>query len=188
MGNYDSSWSRGCVGLDGEEFLFSLTFDRQVISGFIIKNLGVNATFGICALWFALLLPITYICVFETTYIRKKGQIPHEERPDTLEDLSSKRGSVRIVTKEEEVNGGSKDASEGEDIRIPGIDGQSGKLKIRYIEEIDIDEPIPAREPYRSRLRIFRGRISDMPFWSGVWKPIPLICYPAILYSTIVHG
>jgi hypothetical protein len=174
--------------LDDEESVSPLTFDRQVISGFIIKNLGVNATFGICALWFALLLPITYFCVFETTYIRKQGHIPFKERPDTREDLSNKRGSVRVVTEEAEGKDGSKEASEGEDIRIPGIDGQSGKLKVRYIEEIDIDEPIPAKESYRSRLRIFRGRISDKPFWKGVWKPIPLICYPAILYSTIVHG
>lgn len=165
-----------------------LTFHRQIISGFIIKNLGVNATFGICAIWFALLLPITYFCVFETTYKRKKVEPAFKEFSDTPTDLQSKRGSVREVTKEVDADDGSKDGSKEENVRIPGLDGQSGKVKVRYIEEIDIEEPIPAKETYRSRLRLFRGRISDQPFWRGVIKPIPLVLYPAILYSTIVHG
>jgi len=108
----------------------------------------------------------------------------------------SKRGSVREENKEidirdkkeTKVEDESKHGAVEEDIRIPGMDGQSGKLKVRYIEEIDMEEPVPEKESYRSRLRIYRGRITDKPFWKGVLKPIPLICYPAILYSTVVHG
>lgn len=166
-----------------------LIFRRQVISGFVIKNLGVNATFGICALWFALLLPVTYFCVFETTYVRKKVQMPFKECPDTPEDMSSKRGSVRIVSKEEEARDGERKGSADETkIRIPGMDGATGSIKVKYIEEIDTEEPIRSRESYRNRLRLFRGRIVDKRYWMGVWKPIPLIAYPAILFSTIVHG
>lgn len=188
MGNNDSSGSRRCVCSMFNIPELWLIFCRQVISGFIIKKSGINATFGICALWFALLLPITYFCVFETTYTRKKVQIPSKERPDSPTEFSSKRGSVRVVAKVEEAEDGRKVGNEEENIYIPGMDGQTGKLKVRYVEEMDLVEPIPTREPYRSRLRIFRGRVSDKSFWRGVWKPIPLICYPAILYSTIVHG
>lgn len=50
--------------------------------------------------------------------------------------------------------------------------------------EIDTSE----KESYRDRLRLFRGRLSTESFWKGVWKPIPLIAYPAVLFSTVVYG
>lgn len=127
--------------------------------------------------------------MFETTYVRRKVQPPLKDCPDTPEELSNKGGSVRVVTKEEELKHVDKrwDGDETR-IRIPGMDGQTGSISVKYIEEIDMDEPIPARESYRSRLRVFRPRITDKSYWRGVWKPIPLVCYPAILFSTIVHG
>jgi len=47
------------------------------------------------------------------------------------------------------------------------------------------DEP---KEPYASQLSVFRGRLNDESFWKNVWKPVPLIAYPAVLFSTIVYG
>ncbi|KAF1949844.1 MFS general substrate transporter [Byssothecium circinans] len=44
------------------------------------------------------------------------------------------------------------------------------------------------RETYRQQLKLFRGRISGESFWKGTWKPIPLIAYPAVLFSTVVYG
>ncbi|KAL1606188.1 hypothetical protein SLS60_003589 [Paraconiothyrium brasiliense] len=50
--------------------------------------------------------------------------------------------------------------------------------------EIDTSE----KETYRDKLRLFRGRLSPESFWRGVWKPVPLIAYPAVLFSTVVYG
>ncbi|KAF2468820.1 MFS general substrate transporter [Lindgomyces ingoldianus] len=44
------------------------------------------------------------------------------------------------------------------------------------------------KETYRQQLRLFRGRVSDESFWKGCFKPLPLIAYPAVLFSTIVYG
>jgi hypothetical protein len=44
------------------------------------------------------------------------------------------------------------------------------------------------REPYRRRLRIFRGRLSQESYWKALFKPFPLITYPAVLFGTIVFG
>lgn len=44
------------------------------------------------------------------------------------------------------------------------------------------------KEPYAEKLRIFRGRISGESFWKGAVKPLPLIAYPAVLFSTVVYG
>ncbi|KAH7139087.1 MFS transporter-like protein [Dendryphion nanum] len=58
------------------------------------------------------------------------------------------------------------------------------------IEEKGVFKPVTtdARETYRQRLRLFRGRISGESFWKGAWKPVPLIAYPAVLFSTVVYG
>jgi MFS family permease len=44
------------------------------------------------------------------------------------------------------------------------------------------------KETYRQQLRMFRGRINQESFWKNVWKPVPLIVYPAVLFSTFVYG
>ncbi|KAF2786523.1 MFS transporter-like protein [Melanomma pulvis-pyrius CBS 109.77] len=43
-------------------------------------------------------------------------------------------------------------------------------------------------ETYVQKLRLFRGRLSGESFWKCAYKPIPLIVYPAVLFSTIVYG
>lgn len=44
------------------------------------------------------------------------------------------------------------------------------------------------RVSYRSQLALFRGRLSPESFWKNAWKPVPLIAFPAVLFSTIVYG
>ncbi|KAL6709192.1 hypothetical protein ACN47E_002008 [Coniothyrium glycines] len=55
----------------------------------------------------------------------------------------------------------------------------------KEISFLDDDEP---KQPYRQQLAIFRGRLSQESFWKSAWKPIPLIAYPAVLFSTVVYG
>ncbi|KAF1355810.1 MFS general substrate transporter [Lizonia empirigonia] len=43
-------------------------------------------------------------------------------------------------------------------------------------------------ETYRQQLVLFRGRLASDSFWQNVWKPVPLIAYPAVLFSTVVYG
>ncbi|KAF2402950.1 MFS general substrate transporter [Trichodelitschia bisporula] len=114
----------------------------QVISGFIIQALGVQATFGVCALWFLVLAPLIFGLVFETTYMRKRG----EWEPAAGTEMQQ-------------------------------LPEKTGKL------------PLPdEKEPHRARLRLWRGRLSADSYWKAVVKPVPLICYPAIAYSAVVHG
>ncbi|KAF2196259.1 MFS general substrate transporter [Delitschia confertaspora ATCC 74209] len=44
------------------------------------------------------------------------------------------------------------------------------------------------KETYSQQLRLFRGRLSPESFWMGCFKPLPLIAYPSVLFSTIVYG
>lgn len=51
-----------------------------------------------------------------------------------------------------------------------------------------LDDDDEQEHTYREQLRLFQGRISQESFWKNVWKPVPLIAYPAVLFSTIVYG
>jgi hypothetical protein len=44
------------------------------------------------------------------------------------------------------------------------------------------------KEAYTQKPPLFRGRLSDESFWKSAYKPVPLIAYPAVLFSTIVYG
>ncbi|KAI0378862.1 MFS general substrate transporter [Hypomontagnella monticulosa] len=51
--------------------------------------------------------------------------------------------------------------------------------------DVIITEP---KESYKNQLRLYRGRLSDESFWKGVIKPFPLICFPAVIFSTLVYA
>ncbi|KAK2773785.1 hypothetical protein FQN53_003949 [Emmonsiellopsis sp. PD_33] len=50
------------------------------------------------------------------------------------------------------------------------------------------DEKNDVKKPYSKELRIFNGRISDESFWKLAVKPIPLILFPAVVFSTFIYG
>jgi hypothetical protein len=52
----------------------------------------------------------------------------------------------------------------------------------KHMSFLDIDEP---REKYVSQLALFRSRMSPESFWRNAWKPVPLIAFPAVLFSTV---
>ncbi|EEH37126.2 hypothetical protein PAAG_07544 [Paracoccidioides lutzii Pb01] len=44
------------------------------------------------------------------------------------------------------------------------------------------------KRPYREGLKVFNGRISDDSFWKLAVKPLPLILFPAVVFSTFIYG
>ncbi|KAL2001163.1 hypothetical protein VTN02DRAFT_2146 [Thermoascus thermophilus] len=44
------------------------------------------------------------------------------------------------------------------------------------------------KRPYKSELQVFNGQISNKSFWKQVMKPLPLICFPGVVFSTFVYG
>jgi MFS family permease len=56
------------------------------------------------------------------------------------------------------------------------------------VSYLEIEEKNEQKETYAQQLRVFRGRLNDESFWKNAWKPVPLIAYPAVLFSTVVYG
>lgn len=66
---------------------------------------------------------------------------------------------------------------------------RSSPEKLAAIEKaIPDSDKSPPEQTYREQLAIFRGRLSSESFWKNAWKPVPLITYPAVLFSTVVYG
>ncbi|KAI1371471.1 MFS general substrate transporter [Hypoxylon crocopeplum] len=65
-------------------------------------------------------------------------------------------------------------------------DSRASSVDVKDLKGDDLaNEP---KESYKSQLRLFRGRLSEDSFWRGVVKPFPLICFPAVIFSTLVYA
>jgi hypothetical protein len=58
---------------------------------------------------------------------------------------------------------------------------EKGKVVSSFVEDDEC-------ETYTQKLRFWHGRLSPESYWKGVIKPLPLIAYPAVLFSTVVYG
>ena len=54
-----------------------------------------------------------------------------------------------------------------------------------HVYEIILLEP---KKTYAQKLKIFQGRISHAGFWLTAFKPIPLITFPAVIYSAFTYS
>ncbi|KAH8595822.1 major facilitator superfamily domain-containing protein [Bisporella sp. PMI_857] len=54
-----------------------------------------------------------------------------------------------------------------------------------HIYEIIIPE---TKKTYSQRLRVFQGRISHASFWRMAFKPLPLITFPAVIFSAMTYS
>ncbi|KAL2383286.1 hypothetical protein RJZ90_002745 [Blastomyces dermatitidis] len=45
-----------------------------------------------------------------------------------------------------------------------------------------------SKKPYSQELKVFNGRISNKSFWVLAAKPLSLIMFPAVVFSTFIHG
>lgn len=53
------------------------------------------------------------------------------------------------------------------------------------INKLELNE---APRSFTSQLQVFNGRLSNESFWRLVIKPLPLIAFPAVVFSTLVYG
>jgi MFS family permease len=127
------------------------------------QRMGIKFAFLTCAFIWLFILALMYFYVPETVYQRPEQKVDHGS-PTTSPNLSSQ-------------------------------EGDKGPKEIFVIETTETNssgfERGLANEPKRSRrdeLRIFRGRVSNRHFRRAVWQPLPLICFPAVVFSTVVYG
>ncbi|KAI0172984.1 MFS general substrate transporter [Hypoxylon sp. FL1284] len=141
-----------------------------IISGYIIEDLGWNWTYGICAIMFGVWIVVLFLFCPETAYRR-------DHVPDT--DHSTELGKADETAKE------SPKAKSGSE--SPGAG--NAEVEIEIVEDAAPDGTRSEKKhTYWHDLKIFRGRVSDDPFWKVLTRPLLMLIFPQVLFSFLAYG
>lgn len=145
-------------------FLLTGISGGALVAGYIIEREGYRWTFGVCAIFFGVLMLAVVFLVPETAYRREDPvapvpvpvPVPVNEKP--LEEEGSGEGLV-----------------EGEEVNTfkPG-GGRTGATEKKHT--------------YWQSLRVYTGRYSRAPGWKPFVRPAVLLFYPAVFWGFLVYG
>lgn len=145
-------------------FLLAGIAGGSLISGYIIQFDGYRWTFGVCAIFFGVLMLGVVFLVPETAY-RRDSRVPLLVRHD--------QDDRRVNAKQElELRHLEKLATTEQHVNSAGAGTGATEKKYTY---------------WRS-LRVFTGRYSDAPMWKVFLRPVVMWFYPAVLWAFLIYG
>lgn len=142
-------------------FLLTGIAGGALIAGYIIELDGYQWTFGVCAIFFGILMLAVIFLVPETAYRRDSVVVI----PDTREK--------------------SEDGGEGHMKLAHEHDIEHHTIPVSYQEETAATEK---KHTYLQSLRVFTGRYSYAPMWKVFTRPVVLFFYPGILWAFLIYG
>lgn len=145
-------------------FLLTGISGGGLVAGYIIERDGYQWTFGVCAIFFGVLMLAVFFLVPETAYRRNAVTIVPSGETEAGAD-----GSVRHMKlgHEHEVTGVSDEKE--------GSAGSESAL-------------IPKKQSYLQSLRVYNGRYSRAPGWKPFARPVVMLFYPAVMWGFLVYG
>lgn len=132
-----------------------------IISGYIIQDLGWNWTYGVCAIFFGVWIPVLVLFCPETAYRRN---------PILNTDLGTENRTAEIL----EEKGAQEETVENVHTNSDSLEESS-----RDIEQ---------KHSYVHELKIFHGRVCDDPFWKVLCRPLLMLIFPQVLFSFFAYG
>lgn len=151
-------------------FLLTGIAGGALVSGYIIEYDGYKWTFGVCAIFFGVLLFGVLLFVPETSF---------------------RRDAVVVVPVQDEVVGDSEKAGTtrvhmglGHEHDISQAHGEKNK-HLSYSATHGSSEP---KMSYWQSLRVFTGRYSYAPLFKVFTRPVVLFFYPAVFWGFLVYG
>jgi MFS family permease len=151
-------------------FLLTGIAGGGLVSGYIIEYDGYEWTFGVCAIFFGVLLIGVLFFVPETSF-RRDSVVVIPTRDTTSID-EEKKGEEHVTMK----LGHAHDLS-----MAPG----NGDQHLSYSTTQGSSEP---KHTYLQSLRIFTGRYSYAPMYKIFTRPVVLFFYPAVLWGFLIYG
>lgn len=151
-------------------FLLTGIAGGALVSGYIIEYDGYQWTFGVCAIFFGVLMFAVVFLVPETSYRRDAVVVVPVQ--DEISGDAEKAGTEHIHMK----LGHEHDASQAR--------GETNK-HLSHVTTQNTPEP---RLTYRQSLRIFTGRYSYAPMYKIFTRPVVLFFYPAVFWGFLVYG
>ena len=151
-------------------FLLTGISGGALVSGYIIQDDGYKWTFGVCAIFFGVLMLGVLFLVPETSYRRDAVTVVPVNDP--VSNDPEKPGTEHVHMK----LGHEHDASQ--------VQGEKDK-HLSYSVTQGSAEP---KMTYLRSLRVFTGRYSYAPILKIFTRPVILFFYPAVCWGFLIYG
>lgn len=143
-------------------FLLAGIAGGALVSGYIIELDGYRWTFGVCAIFFGILMFAVLFFVPETAY-RRDSVIPI-----LAKDEKSESGVHMKLGHEHDLQHSTKSGA--------------------YEQHVENGGATEKKHTYLQSLRIFTGFYSHAPLWKIFLRPVVMWFYPAILWAFLIYG
>lgn len=154
-------------------FLLTGISGGALVAGYIIEFHGYRWTFGVCAIFFGVLMFAVVLLVPETTFRRDALIVV-----PTSADADNETSNLRDPEKPQAAQITMKLAHEHD--RANEKDAH-----LSYSVTHASSEP---KHSYVRSLRVFNGRFSYAPLWKVFTRPIVLFFYPAVFWGFLIYG
>jgi MFS family permease len=153
-------------------FLLTGIAGGALVAGYIIEYSGYEWTFGVCAIFFGILLFGVVLLVPETTFRRDAVVVvPTTEASDASTD-PEKRTIEHVHMK----------LAHEHDM------SQAHGEKDKHLSYSATHASAEPKHTYVQSLRIFTGRYSYAPIFKIFTRPVILFFYPAVFWGFLVYG
>ncbi|KAB5546798.1 serine/threonine kinase 16 [Coniochaeta sp. 2T2.1] len=144
-------------------FLLTGISGGALIAGQIIERDGYKWAFGVCAIFFGVLMLAVIFLVPETAYKRDSVIV-------VLEPDSEEKGAA-----------GHMKLAHEHDLQYP-------QEKTVHEQHETAAPDVEKKHTYLQSLRIFTGRYTYAPIWKIFVRPVILLFYPAVFWSFLMYG
>lgn len=146
-------------------FLLTGIAGGALIAGQIIERDGYQWAFGVCAIFFGILMLAVLFLVPETAYRRDSVIVMVD--PDS--DEKPGVGHMKLGHEHD------LEHHDGRDVEHNGRQGAAtGATETKHT--------------YLQSLRIFTGRYTDAPAWKILVRPVILLFYPGVMWAFLMYG
>ena len=156
-------------------FLLTGISGGALVAGYIIELDGYRWTFGVCAIFFGILMFGVLFFVPETTF-RRDAVVIVPNTSDSDNDTSADPEKQHASHISSMKLGHEHDRSQAQ--------GEKNK-HLSYSATNASSEP---KHSYIRSLRIFNGRFSYAPIWKVFTRPVVLFFYPAVFWGFLIYG
>jgi MFS family permease len=144
-------------------FLLTGISGGALIAGQIIQYDGYQWAFGVCAIFFGILMFAVVFLVPETAYRRDSVVVVLS----TDSDEKQATGHMKLAHEHELRHSTDKDVDE------------------QHTTAAAVPEK---KHTYLQSLRVFTGRYSYAPVWKIMLRPVILLFYPAVFWAFLLYG
>lgn len=151
-------------------FLLTDIAGGALVSGYIIQYDGYRWAFGVCAIFFGVLMFAILFLVPETSFRRDAVVLVpvHEQASEEDEKASHEHVTLKLGHEHD------RSQSRGE-----------GDRHLSYAVSHGLTEP---KKSYIQSLKIFTGRYSYAPMYKIFTRPVILFFYPAVFWGFLIYG